>query len=551
MTRHVIEIHMWGHYSNISFLWILSSCPKLTRFVFNAPSRHAYTAQGGFLYNMEPPFALIGYEYNPHDDHKEEEISPQLIHSRVILYDTSPMLNITELDIGNTPLGPSRLTSILQRCPNVKSLVFSLKITYESMNFFTFGYAGEEMTRRFDLRLLFTWCPKLQYMRISNPLQGYTNYILKAHIVESLLKNTGKSLVSTTTKESNEEREDLLEYLLVRMTRAMGPGETAPLLSHWGSSIKHFILSDRTFYNTSRTPAMNQDWTSVFRSFYAPHLHSLILVGICYDEIDAVLGIIHACRHSLETLVLYNSSQFGYRTKYSLQLSRLLFPLERIKHLELNNFELNYSTSINTSNNDKDDPIPLFKRLAALESTLEAIKFDKNITNITQSFLLATTYLPTLKRLWLTLDDNCDTSYDNPGLCLFAERLHHTRIELLELHHLHILPRSFLLSIATLPTLKEIAIKPTANHCRYQPYYGGLTMHGPAYFQMIRQSTSLQRISIFPQNLSIVNDDKEEVDPSNVKICQLENALKQEKQLLLDCKFEVFYCPWTNLKRKK
>ncbi|KAI9278382.1 hypothetical protein BDA99DRAFT_554023 [Phascolomyces articulosus] len=480
LTLQSVDMYMLMHHSNVPFLWILKSCPKLTSFSFQYPNRHAFTVQGGFLYYAEPETPSFGYSY-PDKIHTGLIDSSQYIHYD----DTSPTLNIMDLTIDST-MTSSRLKSIIQQCPNLEYLAYSNDNQMQIFNRFNNHrwFPGSEKFS-LNLGLLFSWCPKLKYLCIGN-MSYFGNY----------------------------EIPELYRPLTIFKTYAnedIGPQEIAPTLLRNAATMKHLFLKQVEPMNITIIHNSKQDWEFVLCTFCAPYLRSLILVEIFYGHISALMKSTNQCPLLEIIIIKNNKTNCAHGEGKTINLSNILLQLKQLNHLELvDSFNLKFpvTPTITATTDDNpsmnDDPVPLFRKLTANGTKLETITFGKYVHDLTDTFLLATTYIPTLKHLTLTLSRN--RSYKDDGLCLYAEllKLSNAQVESITLYRIRLLPRSFLQSLAALVPLKRVSFSPTswgnadyrqiqtAASRRYQLHIDRI-----GYFQMLHQCRCLEMISTF------------------------------------------------------
>ncbi|KAI7855691.1 hypothetical protein BDC45DRAFT_556343 [Circinella umbellata] len=515
LTKNVSQINIKNHDTNIAFLWLMKTCPKLTRLNFIDANYFAYTLHG--LYDREPP--VLG-EYDHDNQNGPRLILPQ---------QQPPFYNLIDVNFKGTLLAVSRLLPILQKCPSLEYLSFTRKTNYSIPG------KDDYISNIVDFSTCFSSCPNLKYLDINNDfvrLVGGSRK-LKEHYIDKFKKEmveisaaTKVEVVTTTAKESNDRQETShLQYLKVFDTNTLGAQDIKHVLLENRHSLKHLIVANDlhsipTIDNHTTIP-YNIDWTFVFPVFSAPNLRSLILDSILYSQVGPLLAMIQRCP-SLEVVALFNNN---HAYSISLNLSRLLLPLKHLKCLELANFTLDFDSSGDAhDNNDNTNPAPLFEQLITRGSKLETIILSDSILNITDTFLIAAAYIPTLKHIQLTLDPE---NYNDRSICLFSKLLHKSKsIQSIKLRGMRALSREFLCSLGDLPFLNEISFDTDNGRSdETVPSDAGMPVDKPGLFQMLHKSTSLKNILIASEEM--LRDEQSD----------LHSALIEEK--LLHVKYEM------------
>ncbi|KAG2220432.1 hypothetical protein INT45_000657 [Circinella minor] len=490
----------------------------------------AYTSHG--LYDREPP-VLVKYDH-------DNQNGPRLILPQQQQLETPPFHNLIDMNFIGTLLAASRLLPILQKCPSLEYLSFTRKTNY--------NIPGKEdyTSKIIDFSTCFSWCPNLKYLDINNDYVKLGSRKLKEHYIDKFKKEmiessaaTKVAVVTTTAKETNDRQETShLQYLKVFETYTFGAQDIKHVLLQNRHSLKHLVVANDLHsiptIDTHTTIPYNIDWTFVFPVFSAPNLRSLILDSILYSQCGPLLTMIQQCP-SLEVVALFNNN---HAYSISLNLSRLLLPLKHLKCLELANFTLDFDTNADDhDNNDNSNPAPLFEQLTTRGSKLETIILNDNILNITDKFLIAAAYIPTLKHIQLTLDPE---NYNDRNICLFSDLLNKSKsIQSINLRGMRALPREFLCSLGDLPFLEEISFD--TDNGRNEgtvPSYVGMPVDRSGLFQMLHKSISLKNILIASEEM--LRDEESDLHSALIKEKLLHVKYEMTKyssmfKLLLNC----------------
>ncbi|KAI9247439.1 hypothetical protein BDA99DRAFT_542886 [Phascolomyces articulosus] len=457
LGAHVTDMEMELHMSNVAFLDVLEACPQLARFSFIFPSSHAYSMYG--LYNIEPNIVTNDTWTSYFLSSNERQ---QIWEKRPILHGMKGMVLDAALE------KKTRLEPILRKCPNLWHLVCSNGV----------GKTREETiipsydTTLIDLDDLFTWCPKLISLEL-NTDQGREANRLCADFHDFFFKDRAQRLQNPMQG---------LQYFMTYEGEDYGAERIGPLLVRHAPSLKYLTLA-----RAVGTVTPHQDWSFIFQSFdTAPCLNTLVLKSLTYQS-SALTSLLQHCPN-LQKLIIENSLLMPF------DLSKNLRALPQLKYLELDNVSLQLDDDL-----DGGSIVRLFQHLANEKgnkrSCLEDIRFN-SVPEVTHDFLIAATYIPTMKKIKTFLDSRY---YTDEGLLIFGERLCRTSIESLDLGRIRALPHDFLCLLGDLPSLKSIYIQAS-----YQP--NGVLVDGLGLGEMLYKSNSLE--SVFIDEATVGNSNK-------------------------------------------
>ena len=476
LGSYTTHLDMEGHGSNVAFLDVFETCPRLTHFTFTNPSVHAYTLYG--LYDKEPTTATTLQKKSktstsslPSSSHNGKQL--QQIQEK--WKDRSINGNIISLVFDAVLEKHKRLEPILRKCPNLRHLTCSNGVVRKGRE--EKGEEEEEEEEEIypsydttipDLDDLFSWCPKLYYLEI-NTDQGYQSNRF-CSILQGFNYSEGK-------QRYQQHELHGLQYFMTYEGDDYGAERIGPLLIRYASTLKCIILA-----RAIATITPDEDWSFMFESIPScPYLDTLVLINLTYQG-SALTTMLQHCPH-VQTVIIRNNLLMP------LKLTSILKSLRRLKHLELDTVSLQmdddgYSgeTLIHLLQQLSNDEEPQHYSLAEIWFT--------NVPEVTHELLIAATYIPSIKSIRMMLDSRL---YSDEGLVLFSQRLHLTSIESLELSRIRSLSYDFLCALGELTSLKRLSIQAAYD-------VSGRSQHvlvdGPGFADMLCKSTSLQYIFV-------------------------------------------------------
>ncbi|KAI8140123.1 hypothetical protein BJV82DRAFT_623991 [Fennellomyces sp. T-0311] len=383
------ELKFNNHRTNLHFMHLLHICPRLVDLIY-IPTQMAYNDG---LYDVEP-------------DVLEPELPKHLEFS-----------SLTYLCIDGYIDKRRRLEPILQKCPNLRYLVYSSgeRGTYQGS-----VIVPSYQTTMMDLDVLFSWCPKLLYLQANcDVFSGYR---------EDFMEWSDTKYQSVT--------ELGLRYLNTAETEGYGTEQIAPHIQRNASTLYSLVLTGPQ-QTTLQEP---QNWSVILGTIYMPQLRKLQLRGALIES-NALIAMLSRCLNLEQLFVMIGG--------LSLNLSQALQNLGQLKQLQLAYLKLEFDGI------HEDPAARFFNDLAARGSKLEMISLYEIPHIMTDELLAAMARLPKLKVLKVELDqDRCT----DDGFCRFVDMLDGTAVENLEFSNMQYIPRETFDSIGNLTRLKTLRL---------------------------------------------------------------------------------------------